>query len=141
MSCEIRFPDGTIVRGAALSDRDANADWRDRGLYLDARWAPTWPATVLAWPDLGLPVDNATADQAIRRAFEHARGGGNLEVGCAGGLGRTGTVLSCMAVLAGVSGAEAVRFVRRHYDGRAVEGSRQEGWVLDFVQRQHGELW
>ena len=131
---EVRFPDGTVVRGAALADREVNADWRDRGLYLDARWAPSWPATVLDWPDLGLPASDADAIRAIREAFAHARSGSNVEVGCAGGLGRTGTALACMAVLAGVPSTDAVAWIRDRYDRRAVEGARQESWVLDVVQ-------
>lgn len=133
---EVRFPDGTIVRGAALADRDRNAGWRDIGLYLDARWAPTWPATVLEWPDLGLPTSETDAIRAIRHAFDHARSGNNVEVGCVAGLGRTGTVLGCMAVLAGVPSTDAVGWVRDRYDRRAVEGSRQEAWVLHATRRQ-----
>jgi len=35
-----------------------------------------------------------------------------VEFGCAGGHGRTGTALACMAILDGVPGTEAVAFVR-----------------------------
>ena len=41
-----------------------------------------------------------------------ARRGELVEIGCLGGSGRTGTVLACMAVLAGVPPAEAVDWVR-----------------------------
>jgi hypothetical protein len=64
---EVSFPDGVVVRGAAVTDRETNADWRDYGLYLDARWAPTWPATVLDWPDFGLPTSDADAIGRSRR--------------------------------------------------------------------------
>ena len=137
---EVHFPDGTVVRGAALANREVNADWRDRGLYLDARWAPTWPATVLDWPDLGLPTSDADAIRAIQEAFTHARTGSNVEVGCAGGLGRTGTVLACMAVLAGVPSTDAVAWIRDRYDRRAVEASRQESWVVSFAQARRRSL-
>jgi hypothetical protein len=62
---EVTFPDGTLVRSSALADRTANAAWRGYGLYLDARWAPTWPAEVVDWPDLGTPVDDRDATAAI----------------------------------------------------------------------------
>lgn len=135
---EVRFPDGTIVRGCALADRDRNAGWRGRGLYLDTRWAPTWPAELVDWPDLGTPVHDRAATGAIVRAFDHARAGVAVEVGCLGGRGRTGTVLACMAVLAGVPADGAVAWVRRHYLAGAVETSAQELWVGGFARRVEG---
>lgn len=130
---ELRFPDGTVLRTAALADRASNADWRQYGLYLDARWAPTWPATVLDWPDLGTPVDDLEAARAIRMAFERARAGIHVEVGCASALGRTGTVVAAMAVLAGVAPDRAITWTRTHHSPRAIESSRQEAWVLEHA--------
>ena len=40
--------------------------------------------------------------------------GERVEVTCGGGTGRTGTVLACMAVLAGVAADDAVGWVRAH---------------------------
>lgn len=131
---ELRFPDGTRVRASALAERKINAAWRDHGLYLDARWAPTWPATLVDWPDLGLPVDDRAATAAIVDAFERARRGSHVEVGCLAGRGRTGTVLACLAVLAGVSADEAVPWVRHRLPG-AIETSAQEAWVRGFATR------
>jgi protein-tyrosine phosphatase len=132
---EVRFPDGTIVRAAALDEREVNAAWRRYGLYLDARWSPTWPAEVVDWPDLAIPTDDRAATRAIQHAFELAAAGVNVEVGCLAGRGRTGTVLACMAVLAGVPAPSAVAWVRRHHGPGAVEGSAQEAWVLAFAER------
>ena len=70
---------------------------------------------------------------ADRAAFARARSGGLVEVGCAGGLGRTGTVLACMATLAGVQSSEAVAWVRANYDQRAVETAEQEAFVERFA--------
>ena len=55
------------------------------------------------------------------------------QVGCLGGSGRTGTVLACMAVLAGVPPAEAVAWVRNAYKAEAVETAEQEEWVRWFA--------
>lgn len=129
----MEFPDGSRVRGAGLAERDTNRRWREHGLYLDARWAPSWPSELIDWPDLGTPTDDVAAARAIRRAFEHARAGAKVEVGCAAGIGRTGTVLACMAVLAGVASDEAVGWVRHHATPRAVETSAQERWVRRFA--------
>ncbi len=109
----VQFPDGAQVRAAALSDRRERDDWRQFGLYLDPAWCPSWPADIIDWKDFGLPKSPAQAAKQIRAAFERVKGGERVEVGCKGGLGRTGTVLACMAVLAGVPTEEAVGWVCR----------------------------
>jgi hypothetical protein len=126
------FPDGTAVEACGLRDRREDAADRDFGLYLDPRWAPTWPAELIEWEDFGLPAEPTRAAERIRAAFGRARAGERVEVGCAGGLGRTGTVLACMATLAGVPAAEAVGWVRATYDERAVETEEQEAFVGAF---------
>jgi hypothetical protein len=126
------FPDGTGVEACGLRDRRAEAPHRDFGLYMDPRWAPTWPAELIEWEDFGLPADPERAAVQIRGAFARARAGERVEVGCAGGLGRTGTVLACMATLAGVPATEAVEWVRANYDRRAVETPKQEAFVRGF---------
>jgi len=55
-----------------------------------------------------------------------------VEVACAGGRGRTGTALACIAVLDGVPADIAVAFVRRYYDSRAVETPQQRRYVERF---------
>lgn len=135
MPSEIRFPDRTIVRACGVASRTDNASWREFGLYLDAAWKPEWPAVILEWPDFGIPASREDAEQQIKHAFELAREGKNVEIGCLGGIGRTGTVLACMAVLAGVPANEAVAWVRHNYSSYAVEEPEQEEWVLQFAAR------
>ena len=132
----VTFPDGTRVRASSIAERRIDDPERTFGLYLDARWNPTWPADVIAWRDFGLPEDPEAAARQIEAAFERARGGELVEVGCLGGSGRTGTVLACMAVLAGVPSAEAVAWVRDAYKRQAVETAEQEDWVLWFAGRE-----
>jgi protein-tyrosine phosphatase len=129
---EVRFPDGTTVDAVGIRARRADKPSRDYGLYLDAIWRPTWPADVIEWEDYGLPTDAEATAAAIRHAFRRAARGERVEVGCIGGLGRTGTVLACMAILAGVAPAQAVQWVRNQYDPAAVETPEQEEWVLWF---------
>lgn len=90
---------------------------------------------MIDWEDFGLPLDSETAASQIERAFAVAKRGRLVEIGCRGGLGRTGTVLACMAVLAGVPPAEAVEWVRGEYNVQAVETPAQEGWVSWFAER------
>lgn len=130
---DVAFPDGTVVRACGLARRDENRSWRTFGLYLDSRWQPDWPAEMIEWEDFGLPHLPQQAARSIRAAFERARTGECVEIGCYGGLGRTGTVLACMATLAGVPADDAVVWVRAHYQERAVETAEQEAWVYWFA--------
>ena len=130
---EVIFPDGTRVLASSLLDRDEHLSGRDFGLYMDQRWNPTWPAELIDWPDLELPRDRVRAAAQIRAAFSRAQAGEGVEIGCVGGLGRTGTVLACMAVLAGVESNDAVTWVREHYRPSAVETPEQESWVVWFA--------
>jgi len=56
-----------------------------------------------------------------------------VELACGGGRGRTGTALTCLAVLDGVPPAEAVAYVREHYDPWAVETPWQRRYVARFT--------
>jgi len=131
----VRFPDGTIVLASALEARVEVDENRDFGLYMDPAWAPTWDAELIDWPDFGLPANPDTAADRIISAFDRAKAGERVEVGCVGGLGRTGTVLACMAILSGVPTDRAVDWVRAHYDPGAIETAEQEAWVLWFARR------
>jgi hypothetical protein len=131
----VTFPDGTRVQASSIYARRVDDPARAFGLYLDAHWEPTWPAEVIPWHDFGLPADGESAARSIESAFARARGGDLVEVGCIGGSGRTGTVLACMAVLAGVPPADAVDWVRHSYRPEAVETAEQEQWVAWFAGR------
>ncbi|GAA2538243.1 protein-tyrosine phosphatase family protein [Pseudonocardia hydrocarbonoxydans] len=132
------LPDGTVVRGRGR--RDAPADPPPEfGLYLHRRrggWEPGWPAQWLDWPDFRTPRDRDAAAAAIEHAHRLARDGSRVEIACDGGTGRTGTVIACMAVLAGHPAEDAVAWTRAHYRPRAVETPWQRRWVLWFAARR-----
>jgi hypothetical protein len=130
------FPDGARVRASSISDRRDDDPDRAFGLYADPHWEPTWPAEVISWRDFGLPENPEVAARQIASAYDRARRGELIEVGCLGGRGRTGTVFACMAVLAGVPSADAVAWVRAAYRPEAVETAEQEAWVQWFAQHQ-----
>jgi hypothetical protein len=138
----VTFPDGTKVRPASLSDRLEHDSWRQFGLYLDEKWHPSWSSDIIPWEDFGLPKSCTQAVDQITAAFRRAKAGEHVEVGCWGGHGRTGTVLACMAILAGVPPKDAVAWVRGNYDTEAVEGRKQEEWVLWFADEveRRGDL-
>jgi protein-tyrosine phosphatase len=92
------------------------------GVYLLGRRPPAvpWESRWLKWPDFRLPADEADVLPALTEAWQRAVAE-RVEIACAGGHGRTGTALACLAILDGVPGSEAVAFVREHYDPHAVE--------------------
>jgi hypothetical protein len=138
---DVTLPNGVQVRASGIADRDLDGGWRQFGLYCDTAWQPDWPAVTIDWPDFSVPASPETAAQQIHDAYERARRGERVEVGCLGGRGRTGTVLACMAVLAGVPGEEAVAWVRRHYRPEAVEVSSQVDWVNWFAESAAQNGW
>ncbi len=131
----LEFPDGTRVLASGWFERAPREPPPDFGLYLDPMWQPTWPAAHLDWPDFGVPKRVHEADTLIGEVFCRAKRGERVEVGCIGGHGRTGTVLACMAVLAGVPASHAVKWVREHYCPRAVQEPSQEYWMERFAER------
>ena len=90
-----------------------------------------WDARWVRWPDFRLPADRGDAYDALYEAWRRAASE-RVEVACGGGRGRTGTALACLAVLDGVPARDAVAYVRKHYDPRAVETPWQRRYVARF---------
>jgi hypothetical protein len=84
------------------------------------------------WKDFRLPTDPDDARDAIVEAWTRSAVE-RVEVACAGGLGRTGTALACLAVVDGLPPSEAVAYVREHYARRAVETRTQRSLVARFL--------
>jgi hypothetical protein len=55
-----------------------------------------------------------------------------VEIACAGGYGRAGTALACLAVLDRLPGRRAIAYVREHYASRAVETPWQRRFITRF---------
>jgi protein-tyrosine phosphatase len=88
----------------------------------------------LRWPDFWLPTERPRARQLLYEAWRRATTE-RVEIACAGGRGRTGTALACLAVLDGVPADRAVAFVRQHYNRKAVEMPWQKRYVARFAPR------
>ncbi|WP_344538741.1 protein phosphatase [Streptomyces levis] len=130
----LHLPSGRSVRGRGLRHPlDPTAPHPSYGVYLLGRRPPgvPWESEWIRWPDFRLPADTAPARAVLAVAWERAAGE-RVEIACGGGRGRTGTALACLAVLDGVPAPEAVAYVRRHYDRRAVETPWQRRYVLRF---------
>ncbi|MFZ3573519.1 protein-tyrosine phosphatase family protein [Streptomyces sp. BH097] len=130
----LRLPSGRLVRGRGLRDPLPGGPLPTYGVYLLGAEPPAvdWESTWLRWPDFRLPADRARARAVLTDAWRrcaHER----LELACAGGRGRTGTALACLAVLDGVPADVAVAYVREHYRREAVETPWQKRYVRRFA--------
>jgi rhodanese/phosphatase family protein len=132
----LALPSGLLVRGRALSRPLPAGPPPEFALHLLGHQPDRtpWPSRWLRWPDFRLPADRAAALEAFVELRERATAQ-RVEVACAGGRGRTGTALACLAVLDGVPRADAVGYVRRNYDPRAVETPWQRRYVTTFDAR------
>ncbi|MBB5868261.1 hypothetical protein F4553_001640 [Allocatelliglobosispora scoriae] len=128
----LRLPSGRLVRGRGLSKPLPSGPVPEFALYLLGYEPPAvaWESRWLRWPDFRLPSDREATAEALREALARSASE-RVEVACAGGRGRTGTALACLAVLDGVPGPEAVAYVRAGYASSAVETP----WQRRFVQR------
>ncbi len=147
----ITLPDGTPIRGRGRREPLPAGPVPDFGLYLGgppdqprrhqfrrrSEWRPDWPGDWIDWPDFRTPRDGQLAASAIGHAYLLARAGHRVEVACGGGTGRTGTVIACMAILAGHPAVDAVAWTRRHYRPRAVETPGQRRWIGWFATHAH----
>ncbi|WP_139244336.1 protein-tyrosine phosphatase family protein [Arthrobacter alpinus] len=128
------LPSGRLLRGRGLHKPLASGATPDFALYLlGQRPAPVeWEARWVPWPDFRLPRDHGDARDALREAWLRSEKE-RVEIACDGGRGRTGTALACIAVLDGVPADKAVKFVREHYNPRAVETPWQRRYIAHFT--------
>jgi hypothetical protein len=131
----VELPDGARLRGRGLRNNSPPEPRPEWGLYLLGRppAATLWPSRWLRWPDLWLPLSAEDARSAFEDAHRLAADGVRVEVACAGGKGRTGTALACIAQLGGVAPECAIRWVCEHYDTRAIETLWQRAYVRRFT--------
>lgn len=130
----LTLPGGRRVRGRALSRPVPDGPEPQFTVHLlghDPDPVP-WPSVWLDWPDFRLPRDRQLAREVLTWAWERAAHQ-RVEIACAGGRGRTGTALACLAVLDGIDPAKAVEFVRAGYDPHAVETPWQRRFVRRFA--------
>ncbi|SDS43530.1 protein-tyrosine phosphatase family protein [Microlunatus soli] len=132
----LQLPSGRLVRGRGLRRPHPPGATPEFGLYLLGKPAAPmpWETRWLRWPDFRLPTDPDRARELLHEVWNrssHER----VEIACHGGHGRTGTALACLAVLDGVSAADAVTYVRDRYHPRAVETPWQRRYVARFGRR------
>ncbi|MEU0134563.1 protein phosphatase [Streptomyces sp. NPDC006296] len=130
----LALPSGRLVRGRGLRrPRPGGPEPTLTVHLLGGPPAPVaWESLWLRWPDFRLPADRDAARAVLGEVWTRAAGE-RVEVACAGGRGRTGTALACLAVLDGVPAPEAVGYVRRYYHPGAVETPWQRRYVRRFA--------
>jgi len=87
----------------------------------DAREAPDYRAALppgtrhlrIPIPDHGVPAERAHMSEILRCIREALADGAGVYVHCRAGIGRTGTVIGCLLVEQGLSGAEALSELNR----------------------------
>lgn len=121
------FPGGVAIRTGSAGEQ-ATLPRPDWGVYADACWEG-WPGVLVDWPDFGVPSDDSETIKAILEAVARARSGQDVMVACQFGMGRTGTMLAAVAVIAGVPPGRACDWVRARYESGAVETDSQRRWV------------
>ncbi|MFJ6746640.1 protein-tyrosine phosphatase family protein [Streptomyces sp. NPDC091266] len=129
----LRLPSGRLIRGRGLRKPLPDGPLPTYAVYLLGKQPPEvpWESRWVRWPDFRLPRSHTQAREALRDAWSRADTE-RVEIACAGGRGRTGTALACIAVLDGVPADQAVAFVRRNYDSHAVETPWQKRYVRRF---------
>jgi hypothetical protein len=132
----LELPSGLRVRGRGFRRPLPAGPEPQFALHVLGRTPPAvpWESRWVRWPDWALPL----RPSQLRAGLEELRRRGRserVEVACAGGRGRTGTTLACLAVLEGVPAGDAVAYVRQHYDPHAVETPWQRWFVRWFALR------
>lgn len=111
----VKFPDGRSIRGTRVRRPRGDVPAPDFAVYLLGRdpFIDGWPYRWVKWRDFSLPDSMDDAISALGEAHTRAQCE-RVETACGGGMGRTGTVMSLLAVISGVE-PDAVAWARENY--------------------------
>ena len=125
---------GAVRTLVLLVEDDELARWGDADIVERAR---TRGVTVERWPmQDGMPPSSLEEMDAVLDSLDAARADGDVAVACMGGVGRTGTVVACALVRAGMAPTDAIAEVRRVRHPTAVETEEQRRFVHAFALHQ-----
>ncbi len=134
----------------------AYSGWKERkiipnlGVYMASFWADhitivkaagvklpksfySYPFIELDWPDGGI-IDDALLDWVVQFIIKRLNLGQEVEIGCMGGHGRTGTLLACvLGSMENIHASKAIKEVRKRYCEKAVETRKQVKLVGTYL--------
>lgn len=129
----VTLPSGRRVRGRGLRGGRPAGPNPEFGVYLARNRPPEppWASAWVRWCDFWVPSSLEQATAVLRDAWQRAATE-RVEIACAGGQGRTGTALACLAVLDGVPAEHALAYIRDRYRARAAETPWQRRFITRF---------
>lgn len=132
------LPDGTVIYGGSC----LNPVVKDADIYVgfdsghrSTKGAYPWEGKydfLFYIQDMGVPDSSEDFKKLVSWVKEQLEAGKKVHVGCIGGHGRTGTFLSALVSLYGIT--DAIQYVRKNYCKKAVESSKQ----VEFLQEHFG---
>jgi protein-tyrosine phosphatase len=142
-----------VTCSALLSKTRLEPPTPDFGIYLHVGWkhilGASWtngsylkrlamdrpyPALIVDWPDGGVIPVQQVAD-LVETCLSKLRQGKQIDIGCHGAHGRTGTLLACLiARIEHLDGAVALAEVRKRYCRWAVETTVQENCIKRYAE-------
>jgi ADP-ribosylglycohydrolase/protein-tyrosine phosphatase len=78
--------------------------------------------------DMGVPADPAAYRLVLADVLARVKAGQTVAIACRGGLGRTGTAVACLLVIAGLAPDDAIALTRRSRHD-TIERNEQEAFV------------
>lgn len=151
---EVVLADGITVLASGWHDKPGGLSYIERrdypeiGCYFDSAWLPrggwqsaTWRGpritqssgksqlAILSWPDYSVPNSLSKTIEVMEYLVEQAAAGKQVEIGCLGGHGRTGTAIALMQVILGMSADSAMEWVWDNYCYWAIESKSQESFI------------
>ena len=84
-------------------------------------------------PDMGIPSNLPRFKKLVTWLCNQLQEGKHVHIGCIGGHGRTGTLISAI-VAEGAGKKDAIQYVRKHYCKKAVESKEQ----VKFLMKHYG---
>lgn len=153
--------DGLVILASGWFDRpsfgEPPPERVDIGIYLDVYWTEdyiqisgscTLPVPKRGHQDVRIQYpwrDGAAPDESLRTfastckwILHELKQGKRIDTGCAGGHGRTGTMLAALLITQGVESTEAIARVRSTHCVQAIETTQQVAYLYRLDKMLNG---